>query len=230
MPDLDFSIPKESTRGFELLNDIDIRITNQVFKILESSGINKSRKDYEESVSKLKGISGVDSKSLLDLIFELIRLFSIENYSEKIFVEKIVKAITLGIEEDRLNIEPDWDKLDLILNRTTTFSNTFGLYAKARSNIYKYEKVFCHSEITTDIRPIFTEDSEQKPIASIAHHLKICYHKNSNVEENDIYFALDSEDLEELKDIIDSAKKTENQIRKQFSSDLLIMNVDDTVF
>lgn len=230
MPDFDIKIPKRSIRGFELLNDTDVSITNQVFKQLESSGINKSKKDYLESVSKLKGISRIDSESLLNIIFELIGLFSTEKLSEKIFVEKVIKALTIDIEKKRINIDPDWDKLQSILTRTTTFSNSFGFYAKARAKMFNYERVYCHSNITTDVRPIFDEDPEQKPIASIAHQLKICYHKNPDFEENEVFFTLDSEDLVELKEIIDSAKKTEDQIRSQFSSDLLILNEDDKAY
>ena len=79
------------------------------------------------------------------------------------------------------------------------------------------EKILRESNVYTDIRPIFNDDGTKIFSSMILHNLKIAYLDNNGHFE-EIYLALDDEDLAKLKANIIRAEEKEKSIRKKLKS------------
>lgn len=67
--------------------------------------------------------------------------------------------------------------------------------------------------VLTDIRPIFTDDSNVKINGQIIlHNLKISYQEGDDIKE--IFFAIDNNDIKKIKEQAERAEKKENEIKK----------------
>jgi hypothetical protein len=85
-----------------------------------------------------------------------------------------------------------------------------GFAAKAREKQRDFERSYCTAEMLTDIRPIFG-NGDGSPIAAVlTHTLKISYHQREKL--NDLFITLNSDDLEELDDIIQQARIESEQL------------------
>jgi len=93
-------------------------------------------------------------------------------------------------------------------------SETIQLIAKAMDVYNEHEKVFRTSRILTDIRPIFRDDDKRLSLgaAAIVHSLKIQYQEGRNV--NEVYIALDDEDLKAMSKDINRAKEKSDQLNE----------------
>lgn len=71
-------------------------------------------------------------------------------------------------------------------------------------------QAFCGARILTDIRPLFAPDLKAAPTAAlVVHTLRISYHQGSELKQ--FYVAMDSEDIQALKNTLDRAEsKAEN--------------------
>ena len=78
------------------------------------------------------------------------------------------------------------------------------------------ERVFGFAEIHTDLRPVFGEHSGDLLAEGgvLAHVLRL-HHISSEGSHEDFYVALDDEDLEILRDVIDRAEKKSETLRRQ---------------
>ena len=76
--------------------------------------------------------------------------------------------------------------------------------ARAFDVQHEYEKVFRSARILTDMRPIFNAAGTEATGALIVHNLNISYTQNSELKED--VFAMDDEDVVELKRVLERAE------------------------
>ena len=74
---------------------------------------------------------------------------------------------------------------------------------KAAGVVSSQDHVFIYPKIVTDIRPVFNAEGNSVDAAVIVHNLKIHYGVNS--EHKDFYVALDTNDIQSLRDVLDRA-------------------------
>ena len=76
--------------------------------------------------------------------------------------------------------------------------------------------MFGFAEIHTDLRPVFGEHTDGLTAEGgvLAHVLRL-HHISSEGSHEDFYVALDDEDLEILRDVIDRAEKKSETLRRQ---------------
>jgi hypothetical protein len=83
-------------------------------------------------------------------------------------------------------------------------ADVFSIGAKALALMQEHERTFCQARIITDIRPVFGSEVSKPPRAVVvAHTLRISYHEGD--ERKDFYVALDSDDIESLRELLDRA-------------------------
>jgi hypothetical protein len=73
------------------------------------------------------------------------------------------------------------------------------------------ERIFYSARILTDIRPIFNEAGNLIEAAVIVHNLKI--HFGENGDETDFYVALDTSDIQALREVLDRADEKAKQLQ-----------------
>jgi predicted RNA-binding protein YlqC (UPF0109 family) len=90
------------------------------------------------------------------------------------------------------------DKMSKLLSLST-----LGVASKIEQLREDFAKTFHAAKILTDIRPVFAKPEERPVGAAVTHTLKIEYHEEG--EHKEFYVALDAEDLEKLKAVLQRA-------------------------
>lgn len=144
---------------------------------------------------------------ILEVLIAMYEIKSQRDVSVETFVDDICDAME-GLDSPELHLQhserPEFaGKLLTLLN-----AEVFALVAKAHDLATEDERTFCHARILTDLRPIFGSVVEDGPKAMIVMHtLKLAFHQQgSNDDHGEFYVALDSDDLQTLRKLIDRAE------------------------
>jgi hypothetical protein len=93
---------------------------------------------------------------------------------------------------------------------------SLSLGAKASALQREHEKVLLDVRVFSDLRPIFGDDAENLSGAVVVHMLKLSYMREGQRQE--IFLALDDEDLEKMQKVIVRAEGKSKAIRKFLSA------------
>jgi hypothetical protein len=111
------------------------------------------------------------------------------------------------------NIDAQWKKLRSFLIPALGLDRSVGTAAKAGSVLTHHERIFAGARIMTDIRPIFHLNVSDRPDAAMIVHMLRITQRDNRGERADLFFALDSNDIALMKDLLDRALKKENTIK-----------------
>jgi hypothetical protein len=101
--------------------------------------------------------------------------------------------------------------------------------SKALDLLTEHARVYHSARVLTDLRPVFADDEITSPSATlISHTLKVAYHADSGRDA--FYVALDDQDLDELREVIERAQKKSAALKKLVSESglTLLWPVQDT--
>ncbi len=150
------------------------------------------------------------ARELFGVLAGLYASMDIARDSPQVFASKACEAIRASVDLASQTKEVDWDGFEAHLARALSFDETLGVSAKASELRAEYGKVFCSARILTDLRPVFGTDVDKGPLAAVVvHNAKITFHENGEETTKDFYVALDSEDIAELKKMLDRASRKE---------------------
>lgn len=143
----------------------------------------------------------------VDEIIEVLVSLYIVRSSADVSISEFADDVTEAVEEsdigDLLDSEDTREKFKQRLTKLLDV-NSLAFTSKARSIQRENEHTFCSTGIMTDIRPVFGTSSNQPPMAAVlVHQLRITYHQGGALKS--FFVALDSEDLEKLKGLIEKA-------------------------
>jgi hypothetical protein len=201
MPDL--SIPKKDRRGLVILLKIPDKAFQAIMLKLDRSPV---------SIPKIDSLSAEDSELLFDAIKTLYRVHA---HHDEISLDEFVSDICEALREHSeliIDEEPRFrDRLENILK-----INAPRIAAKAISIGYEYEHLFCSARIITDARPVYGDNVSESPAAMvITHNLKITYH-GAPGELKEIFIGLGSEDIRELRTVLDRAEEKAKSLQAAF--------------
>lgn len=74
---------------------------------------------------------------------------------------------------------------------------------KAMGVVVDQDRIFYSAKILTDVRPVFDEKGDSVDAAVIVHNLRIHYGQDG--DHKDFYVALDTSDLQDLREVLDRA-------------------------
>lgn len=208
---MSFRIPNNFISGFEILHELSIDDVKELASIIAQIP---------------QGIGPRNFNSFLKSKFDKIQLTelssTIYSFGNLLLTSKKSKEeIAQGLSNsffDEMNIDSDnslQDKILIILDSADNLKQTF----KAIDLISDNDIIFSKGRIFSDIRLLFEDSIESYSTnrkAVIIHRLKLESSKNGN--NKDYYFALDSNDLVEMKDLIDRAILKDNQIKSDYSN------------
>lgn len=209
-----FAIPKGYQKGFQQLSEIDAPTYKKIVEGLSYISLKPSITILVESVSEVKGIS----PDLFDEIF--LSVGSLADFLDdgaeiKEIVDDIVKIIKTT---DLIDFKNPKQEKEFVTRLTFLLGNQQIYYAsKAFDLSTESGSLFLSSKIVSDIRPIFNVSVKEMPKAGIiAHTFHIHYKSCDQSSHKDIYFSLDSNDIDSLIDNLERAKLKEETLRLMF--------------
>jgi hypothetical protein len=106
-----------------------------------------------------------------------------------------------------------WKRFRKFLVAALSLERSVGTAAKTGQVLTQHERVFCGARIMTDLRPIYHLDVSEKPDAAVIVHMLRITERDNFGKHSDTYFALDSNDIAAMKELIERAEKKEKTLK-----------------
>jgi hypothetical protein len=191
-------IPDSDLPGVRLIRDLPADVFAALVVAIEHS---------PAGVPSVTGIAPADAEQIMEALDSMYRFKIYADVRVEEFVSDVCEALREVKELDARNERTLRDRLTRLLD-----IEALNIAAKAALLHLEHEHRFCTARIVTDARPVYGTDVEASPSAMvIGHTLKISYHEGDDVK--DIYIALRSSNLGELRKLIDRAEKKEKSLR-----------------
>jgi hypothetical protein len=202
----ELQIPDEYKPGFEQLVTISSESINELINALRQVPPSLLIEHLASTVASQ--VQTLNIKNVEYVIQSLISLYNFREYSGA-SIEDLVERISQAVQDDEeLPDISDQQKQELEERLTTflKFDGVLGVTSKAIDVVRDHERVFTRSRVLTDMRPIFESDIEKGPAGiALVHMLKIEY---ADVDgKHEFFVALDSIDLEQLRQQLDRADR-----------------------
>lgn len=216
-----FIIPDVFLPGFEELIKLDESNFKKAVKLLKKMPIGIHSKTFRESLKKEIKITNIDE--LTSTLYSLGGLLVIDDSN----INQLSADLTVSLKElSKIKLTSKMlnkfqERLKILFVNCENLKITF----KAFSLCFENDKVYKQGRIFTDIRIIFNNDlKDTHRNAVILHQLKIEFEKNE--EQNNLFLALDSDDLLNLKEQIERAIEKEKQIKSSYGETVNIIDIN----
>jgi hypothetical protein len=133
------------------------------------------------------------------------------------FIDELFQAADESGDE-RLTPQPGgWGDLKERLSRLLSLERSLGVTAKALYLAYQFPRHYHGAQVLTDARPVFTTNLAEPPAAFIiSHTLQIQVHDDG--EDCRWFVMLNTDDLVDLKRVIERAIEKEQSLKQLMSS------------
>lgn len=152
---------------------------------------------------------GLESSTLGEIVRSLL---SVSSYRQN-FNQTIDETVRDVMSSEGITIAKK-DR-SLFIQRLTEFLGVDALCitSKALDVLTNHQKILLGAQILTDLRPIFLDNPTDAPAAAvIVHTLKLTFRQGR--ERSDFFVALDTDDLVELRKVLDRAEKKVVSLKK----------------
>jgi hypothetical protein len=206
----ELKIPRSARLGLAVLRKMeDEALAPLLLEIGRSPG----------STPVTQGITSRDAGHLMDAIRSMAQVQEYNEVPLAEFVSDVCEALREA-NELQLTEEPRFRE------RLATVLNVEGLKTAVKASVLslEYERRYCTSRILTDARPVYGPNVSESPVAiMISHTLKIAYHA-AGADVNEIYFALGSSDLEELRSVLNRAEEKAKSLKAAFPPSIKLVD------
>lgn len=211
------NIPERYQAGVQKIATLPTDTLEALAAALNDVSAAVSSKDRTAAIrTKVEGISQDDLALIIRTLDSLYQVRAhLETPPEK-FVSDIIEAVR-GTKATALASSEDLKEFQSRLTRLLSAA-PLAISAKAQVLEREYPQLYHSAKIVTDIRPIFGQSTKDPPDGVILDHtLKVVYHECLG-DHRELYLAVNSSDLAELKKIIQRAEEKESTLRTLLSS------------
>jgi hypothetical protein len=197
-----FKIPKSAYAAIQALLHLSDDAFEKFLNALRGAKPALQTENFWAHVVPLvEGISPDVVRSVLDEIFHMAEARTDESLRE--FADAIAEAASEAKSEKFPFEEQDRSVLRERLVRILQAGGGFEITRKAAGVLLDQDHIFFSARILTDLRPVFNEAGDSVDAAVIVHNLRI--HYGENAEHKDFYVALDTSDIQSLREVLDRA-------------------------
>ncbi len=213
---MSLQIPKELMDGFSILIKLSTNERESLISKIGDSSLASSFTNISDNIVRGKIVSKKQANEIMKVV---VSLYGLKERAEKNIHELVNDICDLLKEDKEFKKEKiEWNEFKKYLERLLQLNDSIGKISKSHNLRTSFEKILTHSDIFTDVRPVF-KDSPNNSIDSalITYSLMIHYHVTED-EHNEIYLALDNDDLDKLKKQIEEAQRQANIIKKSMEN------------
>jgi hypothetical protein len=197
MPEL--RIPEEHRKilaKLALLTDLQ---ATELVAVVESIPPGRLKDD---AIAAIKAIEPKEMKGFLETLFSLHTVRAYYDAPAEEFLNDVLTA--LGKQGESLTAA-NRDQFVKILARLLGVK-ALSVSVKAYSLRREHPCLFHDAKILSDLRPVFDSPSDPPVGLIVAYTLHLVFHKGNHRESEDMYFALDADDVEKLKTVLERAQ------------------------
>ncbi|HSL81949.1 MAG TPA: hypothetical protein VLF66_04185 [Thermoanaerobaculia bacterium] len=181
---------------------------------------------FGSSSKRLAERAGLDVSQVAPILIMISSLFSLREQYETTF-EDLKGALLDAVESDpEISLDDAGRaRLDHFLATVFELDNTLGVTSKAWTVTRDFERIYCHSRVLTDLRPVFRPGTTSPAALVVVHNLKVAYHEGETLKE--VFVGLTRRDLDRLKATVERAIEKENNLSESLSTiDLPLLEVE----
>jgi hypothetical protein len=203
-----FKIPDRHRNAIKSLVQLTEDQAQALEKALQSAA---PRLSIGRLATDIESKAGLPQAQLEPILAALISLAVAAEQREEPF-EEVAEAVANRAVEEKLDLEPAAvASFKKRLSSLLAIETSIGVTARAFGLVLEHERTAVATRILTDIRPIFMGDGIKPVAAMVVHTLKIESHKEEGHVSH--FFALDIDDLVELKKAVDRAIRKEENLK-----------------
>ena len=178
----------------------------------ESAGTKLNLKDLTSHIAQK---TKADRREVSELLRTLISMY-LARERKNVHIDEFTEAVCQAIESTRNpDLKPkddNWQPFKDVLSRLLSVECPVAIVSKVRYLYSEYQNNYCNARILTDMRPVFGTDPAKEPMGMLlVHLLRIDFHQIDG--DKQFHLALDSENLLELKEVIERAIKKEKALK-----------------
>ncbi len=200
------NIPKDDLLVLKTIAELEESKFAALASALRDSKPSLTREQFVTQIAEVaKSIQQPEMRSILKVVFTLYALNDRMRISSKELANVVTKS---AVQSSVKEVPFPSDKVGLLsarLDILLSFGKSIGVSAKAWDVLTEHERIFCGARILSDLRPVFAESLETASASVIVHNLQIGFHQNG--KHQDFYVALDTDDVQALKEVIVRAEK-----------------------
>lgn len=210
MPVASVNIPEQALPDLKRLAELDDALFESLLKAIGDSSPTLTKTQFSNALAaKVATADDEDIQAVLRPAFALYPIKERAGLSSNELSKAVTESETIFAAA--VQFPPDAkEKLRTRLELLLGFDKSLGISAKALDVMTEHDRIFCKARILSDIRPVFSDQLESAA-AMIIHTLQIGFHQNG--EHHECYFALDTDDIQKLKNIIDRAERKTNALQ-----------------
>jgi hypothetical protein len=163
-----------------------------------------------DTIPSVPNLSAEDAQQLKDSLDVMYAVRAYHDVPLDQFVSDISEAMKINKELDATTESSFRQRVTKLLDLAP-----LRVSAKAAMLHAEHEHSFCTTRILTDIRPIYDDGAKGPPSgAIITHTLKLSFHEGDSGDLREIYVAMGSDDISELRTVLDRALDKAIGLRK----------------
>lgn len=203
------TVPPRHDAGLQAVLRMEDEELARLASVLESTQPTLERSAFARTVADKLGMRSRESDRIVSFLVSLYTVRANLDLEIPVFADAFKGIARELAEEGRIDAtEAQLDALPSRLERLLGLEDTVGVVSKAIYLWSQHENVFSDAQILTDVRPVFQSDATVAPAAAmIVHKLRITYRRPQERYAQDIFLALDSEDIASLRRALDRAEK-----------------------
>lgn len=181
---------------------------DKVLDVLEAAEPTLRVRDLAKRVADEAGIEADAADDLVTVFQNLALTVSRFDEEERSSVPTIIFHSIVGEVADIEQRELFEKRVRKILG-----AKSVEITAKAMGVLLDHPNTFCTARTLSEIRPVFREDGMEPQAAVIVHQLKIVYHAGPERERGEIFIALDGDNLQTMKSVLDRALRKHERLK-----------------
>jgi chorismate mutase len=200
----EINIPENAASLLRKITDLPDDVFSSLAAVLERSKPALTPKELLSQISAaLKDHSPKEITEISGTLFILYRIRDIKNLTSEEVADQVAKVLAAnGKVADPAQEAKIKSRLLAFLN-----NDAVAVTVKSLDVMTEHEHILCGARILSDIRPVFTSSLGTPSAAVIIHNLEIAYHDKAQNRHYEMYFAMDTNDIQKLKEVIERAEK-----------------------
>ncbi len=192
-------IPSKDLEQIKFYSELDSKVKQKILQSIRDFEKGMMPKTFVKTLMEKTSLSRENASGLLSLIMNFHHNLINSDLSKDVYYKTLYDSL---IQED--NLELDSVLIIDVFKELVENSNKNLLITLQAITLYgNNQKVFYGSKVFHEIRPIFVDGKNEGSLC--IHKFKLEFRQNDEIEE--IFMALDTEDLQKLKDTIAIAEK-----------------------
>lgn len=211
-------IPEKDVELIGKLSELPEPKIAEFLHVLRSAKPHFNVADLSSEVSRRLDLPAALTNGIISVLGSLYLTKDARRTPLEVFVNEVGAALRTEGAFSQEAAEARWKKVRNFFVAALSLENTLGTAAKAGYVLTQHERIFVGARILTDIRPIFHSNVSEKPGAATIIHMLRVTERDNHGKYTDKYFALDSNDIKSLKELLDRAEKKEETLRSLMKS------------